>query len=100
MTSQRHAKNLSLETSVFASKHQVCCDVADEAVVLSMRDGQYYGLNEVAASIWRLVQAPRTLLEVRDALLEQFSDVESAQCEDAIFAFVTEMAELELIEFR
>ena len=50
MTSVGGMNGLSLETTVVASPQQVSCDVANEAVLLSMRDGEYYGLNEVAAS--------------------------------------------------
>jgi len=90
--------SLSLDTIVRASPQQVSCDVADEAVLLSMRDGEYYGLNEVGASIWRLIQQPRSVLELRDALLEEYADIESDECERAVVAFLTEMISLKLVD--
>lgn len=94
------AKGLSLDTIVFASPEQVSCDVADEAVLLSMRDGEYYGLNEVGASIWRLIQRPRAIREVRDALLEDYDDIDSADCERAVMEFLLEMTGLELVQLE
>lgn len=92
------AKGLSLDTMVVASPEQVSCDVADEAVLLSMRDGEYYGLNDVGASIWRLIQRPRPIREVRDALLEEYDGVDSAECERAVMEFLSEMTELALVD--
>src|SRR5437899_6413710 len=99
MTIVGSMQSLSLDTVVCASPQQVSCDVADEAVLLSMRDGEYYGLNEVGASIWRLIQQPRTVLELRDALLEEYTDIDSEECERAVVAFLTEMISLKLIDF-
>lgn len=98
MTSIRSMTSLSLDSAVLASPQQVSCDVAEEAVLLSMRDGEYYGLNEVAASIWKLVQQRRTVLQIRDALLEQYADINSAECERAVLSFLSEMIALGLVE--
>ena len=97
MTTVRSSPNLSINTVVLASPQQVSCDIADEAVLLSMSDGEYYGLNEVAASIWKLVQQPRTLAEVRDALLAEYDDIHPAECEQAVVKFLTEMVALDLV---
>lgn len=98
MTTAGREKRLSLNSSVLASPHQVSCDVAEEAVLLSMQDGEYYGLNEVAASIWRLVQQPRTVIQIRDLLLEEYGDIEAWDCERAVLGFLDEMIELRLVE--
>lgn len=91
-------KTLSLDSAVLASPRQVSCDVADEAILLSMRDGEYYGLNEVAASIWRRIQQPAKVIEVRDALLEEYADIEPQDCERAILGFLDEMIALNLVD--
>lgn len=98
MTSVGGMNGLSLETTVVASPQQVSCEVANEAVLLSMRDGEYYGLNEVAASIWRLLQQPRTVLEIRDILLDEYSDIGPDECERAVLGFLGEMIALNLVE--
>jgi hypothetical protein len=91
-------KGLSLRTTLVASTQQVSCDVADEAVLLSMRDGEYYGLNEVAASIWKLVQTPTTVLAIRDALLAEYADISLEECEHAVLRFLSDMIALSLVE--
>lgn len=92
------ARALSLSTTVIASEQQISCDVADEVVLLSVQNGQYYGLNPVAASIWRMIQTPSTLTEVRDGLLEEYGDVSPDACSREVLAFATSMLALGLIE--
>ena len=70
--------------------------MADEAVVLSMEDGAYYGLNEVADGIWRRIQEPRTVLQVRNALMAEYDEIDESECERA--AFLSEMISLKLID--
>ena len=98
MKTVRSPKTLSRESVVVASPQQVSCDVDNEAVMLSMHDGEYYGLNEVAASIWRLIQQPRTLLQIRDALLSEYDGIDADECERAVTQFVSKMIGLNLIE--
>lgn len=89
---------LTPSTIVVASSRQISCAVGDEAVLLSMEDGEYYGLNPVGTSIWQLLQVPRSVAAIRDALLREFADVEPAACEAEVLAFLTELAQLQLIE--
>ena len=91
-------QSLGLATVVCASPQQVSCNVADEAVLLSMRDGEYYGLNEVAACIWRHIQEPRTVLQIRDALLAEYCDIGESECECAVKTFLVEMISLRLVD--
>jgi hypothetical protein len=87
-----------MSTTVVASESQISCDVADEVVLLSVDDGQYYGLNAVGASIWRLIQKPRTLADVRNVLLDEYADVSSDTCTAEVLAFVTNMLALGLVQ--
>lgn len=92
------ATALSLAATVRASDQQISCDVDDEVVLLSMQNGQYYGLNQVGASIWRLIQRPRTLAEVRDNLLEEYADVSPETCSIEVLAFTANMLALGLVQ--
>lgn len=94
------ASNLSMSSTVVASNEQISCDVADEAVLLSISNGEYYGLNPVAASIWRQIQTPHVLAAVRNALLDEYSSVSQEQCEREIIDFVSQLLALDLVEVR
>ena len=86
-----------MSTTVVASDQQISCDVADEVVLLSVETGQYYGLNAVGASIWRLIEKPITLEDVRDALLAEYDDVSRETCSTEVMTFVGEMLTLGLV---
>jgi len=49
--------------------------VQGEAVLLDTHRGKYYSLNPTGAAVWELLLEPRSLGELRAALLERF-DVE------------------------
>jgi hypothetical protein len=78
--------------------HQVSCELDDEAVILSLKDGLYYGLNPVAARIWGLVQEkPRTFGSIC-ALLTREYDVAEDRCEREVRILMNRLIEWSLIE--
>src|SRR5262245_11403388 len=54
--------------------------MAGEAIVLNMKSGVYFGMEQVAALIWNLVEKPRTVGEIRDAIMKEY-EVDSNTCE-------------------
>jgi len=42
--------------------------LSQEAVILSLKNGKYYGLNPVGVSIWRASKEPVTLAEIETAI--------------------------------
>jgi len=65
-------------------------------VILDRRDGVYYGLEDVGARIWNLLQGRTTVAAIRDALQAEY-DVEDARCERDVGALVAELADRGLI---
>lgn len=90
---------VEVNSSVVAAKEQVSSDLAGEAVILDLKSGVYYGLNEVGASIWNLIQEPKTVNEIRDAILEEY-EVEPEQCDRDLKAILQQLADEGLIEVR
>src|SRR5690348_4964282 len=78
---------LTLATIVAARSQQVSADLEGEAVILDLERGRYYGLNEVGARVWSLVQEPRSVSEIRDCLLGEYA-VDASQCEADLFALL------------
>jgi hypothetical protein len=61
------------ELARVARSGEVVSRVLDgEAVLLDLASGAYFGLNEVGTRFWDLLDRPRTLAEIRDALLLEF----------------------------
>lgn len=88
---------MPLETRVVVSSKQISCDLADEAVVLNLEDGIYYGLNPVASCVWGLVQKPRTIRELREALLSEF-DIEESICTRDLIDLIGQLKRWGLVE--
>jgi hypothetical protein len=67
------AIKLSDGSRIAVSGDQISCDLAGEAVILNLKNGTYYGLDPVGASVWSLIQEPKTFAEIRQALLGIYS---------------------------
>jgi len=88
---------IALESIVVATKDQVSADLSGEAAILNLKSGVYFGLNTVGASIWKLIQEPRSVNEINDALVQEY-DVDPDQCEKDLLALLEELLSKELIE--
>jgi hypothetical protein len=88
---------ISMTSEVVATTEQVSAELKDEVVILSLQTGEYYGLDPIAADIWALIQQPRKVAAVRDALLARYDGVTPDECERQTLALLEEMAQLELV---
>jgi hypothetical protein len=59
----------------------------EEAVMMSIDAGRYYGLNAVAARIWELLESPKTIAQLCGQICEEF-DVDAQTCETEVLKFV------------
>jgi hypothetical protein len=85
-------------TTVVAGKEQVSAELDGEVVMLSLRNGEYFGLNGVGARIWSMIRQPCTVGDLCDLLLKEYTDVELDRCEREVVALLEEMAGAGLIE--
>lgn len=82
---------------VVAVKDQIYRDLEGEAVILNLKSGMYYGLNEVGVRVWQLLREPTSVKEIRDTLLGEY-EVESDQCEHELLALLQDLTDNGLIE--
>jgi len=88
---------ISVHSIVSAAPEQVSCPLGEEAAILNLKNTVYYGLNPVGARVWSLLQKPRSVGELRDALLEEY-DVEAEQCERDLIDLLEKMRSEGLIQ--
>lgn len=91
--------SFALHAEVVATRQQISCELEGEAVILHLSDGVYYGLNEVGAKVWTLVQTPRTISEIREALLKVY-DVHPDDCTRDLIDLLQKLMDWNLIELR
>ncbi len=90
---------IALHTTVVAIKDQICTEVGDEAVILNLLDGVYYGLNPLGAYIWKLIQQPRAVADLCDAIMKEYA-VERERCLADLVTLLENLAAHKLIEVR
>jgi hypothetical protein len=91
--------DLSVQSIVIATPEQVSCPLGEESAILNLKNTVYYGLNSVGTHVWNLLQQPRTVGELRDALLDEY-DVEAARCESDLLDLLAKMRSEGLIQVR
>jgi hypothetical protein len=90
---------ISLKTIVVASKENVSCALGDEAAILHMSSGVYYGLDPVGARIWKLLEQPKSVEDLRTAIASEY-DVDSAKCESDLLNLLEKLRTEGLIEIQ
>jgi len=84
---------------VVAAKDQVSCDLAGETAILNVKSGVYYGLDTVGARIWNLMQEPRAVAEIQDAIVGEY-DVEPERCARDLVDLLEKLLTEGLIEVK
>lgn len=85
---------LTINTILEASQDQVSADLTADSstavVILGLKDGKYFELNEVGARVWQLIQQPRSLQSVLDALMEEY-EVTADQCQNDLMILTSDL---------
>ncbi len=88
------------EALLAVSADQICCTLDDEIIVLQIATGTYYGLKEVAAAVWKLLQErPHTFAEICSRIGREY-DVDCARCETDLRELVAQLSTAGLIELK
>jgi hypothetical protein len=82
--------SMSDTTVVVAARDVMTADFAPDVVLLNLQDGVYYGVDDVGARVWTLLQTPMSLRAILDAITAEF-DVEPARCHRDVRAFVEQL---------
>jgi hypothetical protein len=90
---------ISDRSVVVAVKDQVSCDLAGEAAILNIKNGVYYGLDSVGAHIWNLMQEPRAVSDIQNAITSEY-DVEPERCARDLFGLLNKLLDEGLIEVK
>jgi hypothetical protein len=86
-------------TRLVAARDQVSVEVDGEAVILGLADGVYYGLDPVGARVWGLLEQPRTVAELRDAVVAEW-EVDAPTAERDLLDLLADLAARGLVELR
>lgn len=88
----------SLNNSIIvASKNQISSNLGSETVILDLKSGQYYGLNNVGSSVWQLIQQPRNVQEIRTHLMVEY-EVNIQECHSDLQLLLKNLVSFGLVE--
>ena len=93
----REKNMIGLHTVIARVEELVSADMDGETALMSVENGAYYGMDAIGSRIWALIEKPRTVSELCDALLQEF-DVEREECERDVLAFLNKLAENKLLK--
>ena len=90
---------LSENTIVVAGKEQIATEMGDDVVILGLKTGAYYGLSDVGASIWKAIQRPASIAQIREAIMEEY-DIDAEQCTRDIMALLEHLTGEGLVDVQ
>lgn len=89
--------DISTTAIISTAPEQIASELGGEAVILNLATGMYYGLNEVGARVWELIQQPCTFDSIFHTLLTEY-DVDPDLCKQDLTKILVEMKEAHLVE--
>ncbi len=97
MSDNPQFQNGSKHRRYAAIKEHLYSNLNDEAVVLSVKSGKYYGLKGAGVAIWRAIEAPATIDEIRTSVMNDY-EVGEEKCMQEIQVFLATLIGEGLIE--
>lgn len=74
-------------------------ELGSDVVMLSLRDGMYYGLDAVGAEVWRLIQSPSTIGHIVATIVDIF-EVDEARCRTDVVALIASLRDRHLVRVQ
>jgi hypothetical protein len=74
-------------------------EVGDELVALDEQEGSCFGFNEVATSVWRQLEQPKTFEDLKRSLLVQY-EVSADQCTQELRELLDDLVERRLVRVQ
>jgi hypothetical protein len=69
----------------------------EEAVMMSVAAGKYYGVNAVGARIWDLLETPKTIAQLCAQIEDEF-DVDAVTCETTVLKFAGDLVDNGIVD--
>jgi hypothetical protein len=89
--------HLAPNTRVKATSDQVSSELGQEVVILHVKNGIYYGLDQVGVVIWKKLQEGCQVSDIVGSVMSEF-DVGAKQCEEDVFRILSELIDAQLVQ--
>ena len=88
---------ITLEQNVEPSPDVLCQEVGGEMVLLDLNSESYFGLDEIGARIWALLNEEKAVGQIVETLLEEY-EVDRARLEGDVNELLENLLEAGLIK--
>ena len=88
---------IKMDSKIVSDTKIVFNEMDGETIMMSIENGEYYGINSIGSRIWKLLETPQVASEICDTLLPDY-DVTREQCAKDVLLFLNKMAEKGVIK--
>lgn len=89
-------ETIILQSTVQRNPEMISSDMDGETVMMSIENGEYYGLNPIGSRIWELIENETTVDAVINTLLVEY-EVGMEQCKNETLEFLHKLLNNNLI---
>jgi hypothetical protein len=86
----------SLGSRIHANSDVLFQDLQGEGVLLNLKTGVYFGLDQVGTRVWQLLEQHEALSDIVEALLAEY-DVAEERCRGDLLGLIAEMEKQGLV---
>lgn len=87
---------LTKETSIKKSPNAIESEIDGDVVLMNIDNNEYYSMDNIGSSIWKMLDEPIRIAEIIDQLLEKY-DVSPETCEKDTMKFLNQLLEKQII---
>jgi hypothetical protein len=90
---------LTLDSTVQRDPEIIAAEAGEDLVMVSIANGFYYGVSDVAREIWERVEHPTKISDLIDYLGATYN-IDRSSCEQQTLAFLENLQEERLLQVR
>ncbi len=87
---------IDLKMTIQRNSEMVSTKMDGETVMMSIDNGEYYGLDSIGSRIWEILEKPIRVNALIEELLNEF-EVDKEQCEADTLGFLNQLLEKKLL---
>jgi len=88
--------NINMSTVVTYNPEIAHSDMDGEVVMMSVTNGEYYGIDAIGSHIWKLLEDKISIGDICATLHEAY-DVSEDQCKQDVMAFINHLLEIKVV---
>ncbi len=90
---------ITMDSIISQIEEIVASEIDGETVMMSIENGEYYGLDLVGSEIWKHLGSPFKVADLIDALLAKY-DIDRETCKKDVLVFLNELSGNKIIQVK